>query len=175
MKLNNDQYSEKLAQILENYYTNEEFLKSIINIFSKHKMKEKKKFLIIILKYYIMSRDPKTYYSYQDILNKYNNIHHFDITRGVEGIKEHRRKYDELCDNIENYGYITHSFYGKEGEYLRKYGLNYIAHLSQEEYEEYINAKYALYGLIDFFHGATYSEKYIDLFNCFEEIPISRN
>ena len=179
MELNKDEYSERLVQILKNYYTNKEFLKSIINIFSdmssKHKMRETKNDLAIILKYYIMSRDTKAYDSYQDIFNKYNNIHHFDITRGVEGLKEHRRKYDELCDNIENYGYITHSFYGKEGEYLRKYGLNYIAHLSQEEYEEYINAKYALYGLIDYFHGATYSEEYIDLFNYFEEIPISRN
>ena len=179
MELNNDQYSEKLAQILENYYTNEEFLKSIINISDRNKRRIVMDDFAIILKYYIMSRDMKTYDNMQDILKKYINIHRLDIKRGGKAFEEYRRKYDELCDNIENYGYITHSYYGKEGEYLKKYGLNYIAHLSQEEYEEYINAKYALYGLIDYFREAKYSinkrKSPIFLFNHYEVIPIDRN
>ena len=165
MKEKENDYSIELARILGHLYTSKSFLESIINSIYKKNTAEIKKAFANILKYYIMSRDEKAYQSYDKYLKEIDNFEH---------IRRDQEEYDDICQNIKD-GYITHSFYGKEGDFIKKYGLNYRVHLSDNEFYEYYNAKYALYELIQFFYGAEYRIENggcsFSLYNYYEMIP----
>ena len=123
-----DSYQKKLSEILNSIYTNKDFLKSVFQK-ERRNMQSVKKVYADIIRYYIMSRDEHIYYSYKQI---YEKIAEFDKRRPwrvVDGKlnPNFREKYDkwynEICERIDTNGYITHSFYGKEGDLIRKYGF----------------------------------------------------
>ena len=156
-----DSYQKKLSEILNSIYTNKEFLmsvfqkerrniQSVINVFAD------------IIRYYIMSRDEHIYDNYEQICKKEaefveripNRINDGKLNMNFR--EEYDEWYNELCERIDTNGYITHSFYGKEGDLIRKYGLNYTKYWNDEEKNEYINAQQALVRLLDFFSNTRY-------------------
>ena len=156
-----DSYQKKLSEILNSIYTNKDFLKSVFQK-ERRNMQSVKKVFADIIRYYIMSRDEHIYYSYKQI---YEKIAEFDKRRPwrvVDGKlnPNFREKYDkwynEICERIDTNGYITHSFYGKEGELIRKYGLNYTKYWNDEEKNEHNDAQQALVRLLEFFSNTRY-------------------
>ncbi len=156
-----DSYQKKLSEILNSIYTNKDFLKSVFQK-ERRNMQSVKKVFADIIRYYIMSRDEHIYYSYKQI---YEKIAEFDKRRPwiiIDGKlnPNFREKYDkwynEICERIDTNGYITHSFYGKEGELIRKYGLNYTKYWNDEEKNEHNDAQQALVRLLEFFSNTRY-------------------
>ena len=156
-----DSYQKKLSEILNSIYTNKDFLNSVFQK-ERRNMQSVKKVYADIIRYYIMSRDEHIYYSYKQI---YEKIAEFDKRRPwrvVDGKlnPNFREKYDkwynEICERIDTNGYITHSFYGKEGELIRKYGLNYTKYWNDEEKNEHNDAQQALVRLLEFFSNTRY-------------------
>ena len=162
MNLGKDPYHERLAEILSDIYANPEFIK---NMFETLNFKGTNGIRIKfgeIIKYYLMSRDKKKYGDYKTLAK--------EISRFYEGRPSNiiNNRYDpslqlewdrKIWDNADEKGFITHSFYGKEGNYIRRYGLNYFKYISEEEKKEYLEAEDALYRLLDFFNGAKYTVK----------------
>ena len=156
-----DSYQKKLSEILNSIYTNKDFLNSVFQK-ERRNMQSVKKVYADIIRYYIMSRDEHIYYSYKQI---YEKIAEFDKRRPwiiIDGKlnPNFREKYDkwynEICERIDTNGYITHSFYGKEGELIRKYGLNYTKYWNDEEKNEHNDAQQALVRLLEFFSNTRY-------------------
>lgn len=156
-----DSYQKKLSEILNSIYTNKDFLNSVFQK-ERRNMQSVKKVFADIIRYYIMSRDEHIYDNYDQI---YKKIAEFDKRRPwiiVDGKlnPNFREKYDkwynEICERIDTNGYITHSFYGKEGELIRKYGLNYTKYWDDEEKNEHFNAQQALVRLLEFFSNTRY-------------------
>lgn len=174
MKYEIDSYSTRLAEILNKLYTDKDFYEEIVNIWKGIDILNIRMTLASILEYYIESKDEEIYANYETTENtikafrhSYNEfglneekykIYNMDISneekkRRIETIASvFKSKRDEVCENIVDGGYISHSFYGKEGEYIKKYGLNYVKYLSRTEQVEYYTAKKALIWLINFFY-----------------------
>lgn len=172
-----DTYSTKLAEGLNKLYTDLDLYYSFIQENKYTDILSIKIELASILKYYIESRDDnfdtnffelqtkrKTFFHQSgplSLLEKYEEIQKMDISEDEKNEKvrmlrkSFQMKNKENAENIGEKGFISHSFYGKEGEYIRKYGLNYINYLSRDEQKEYVQAKHALVWLINFFDNIT--------------------
>lgn len=156
-----DSYQKKLSEILNSIYTNKEFLMSVFQK-ERRNMQSVKKVFADIIRYYIMSRDEHIYDNYEQICKKEaefderipNRINDGKLNMNFR--EEYDEWYNEICERIDTNGYITHSFYGKEGDLIRKYGLNYTKYWNDEEKNEYINAQQALVRLLDFFSNTRY-------------------
>lgn len=156
-----DSYQRKLSEILNSIYTNKGFLKSV---FQKERRNIQSVINVFadIIRYYIMSRDEHIYDNYEQICKKEaefveripNRINDGKLNTNFH--EEYDEWYNEICERIDTNGYITHSFYGKEGDLIRKYGLNYTKYWNDEEKNEYINAQQALVRLLDFFSNTRY-------------------
>ena len=150
MELENDPYQKRLSEILTALYSNKGFLESVL--LKKRKSVQSVKYAFAdIIRYYIMSRDEDIYENYEQICEKdaeFNKSRPRLITDDGKIDPNYREKYSkwyhEICERIDTNGYLTHSFYGKEGELIRKYGLNYTKHWSEEEKYEYMEAQQAL-------------------------------
>lgn len=162
MELENDPYQKKLSEILTALYANKEFLESVL-LKTRKSVQSVKYAFADIIRYYIMSRDENIYENYEQICEKdaeFNKSRPRLITDDGKIDPNYREKYSkwyhEICERIDTNGYLTHSFYGKEGELIRKYGLNYTKHWSEEEKYEYMEAQQALIRLLKFFNNSTY-------------------
>ncbi len=175
--IDKDTYSTKLAEGLNKLYTDSDLYYSFIQENKYTDILNIKIELATILKYYIESRDDNFDTNFFELQAKRNTFFHqsgplsflekceeiqkMDISEDEKKEKvrmlrkSFQMKNNENAENIGEKGFISHSFYGKEGEYIRKYGLNYINYLSRDEQKEYVQAKHALVWLINFFNNTT--------------------
>lgn len=118
-----------LANTLNKIFTNRSFLQSLV--MSDEELYEKKGIninqyackLATVLKYYIATRDTDANLTYDEISRRYSEIKY----------SEGELPYGASEKNVNENGFLTHSFNGNKKIRIKKHGLGYTETMSEEE------------------------------------------